>query len=168
MPVREILRLGHPLLWMPAAPVDDPLAPEVLATIQDLAETLADFRTRRGFGRGIAAPQIGVRSRIVHLQVDGPLSLLNPEIVSASAETFELWDDCFSFPDWMVRVQRHRAVTVQYRDLAGEERTIHARDSLSELLQHEIDHLDGILATDRARHPRAIAWRGEVESGRAG
>ena len=161
MPVRDILLLGNPLLWQPAAPVD-PGSVEVRDIVGDLAATLADFRERKGFGRAIAAPQIGKSSRIVFLNVGEPRPLLNPTIVARSDEQMELWDDCFSFPDLLVRVRRSVEITVRYQDEHGAERELHARNQLAELLQHEIDHLDGILATDRALDPRSIAMRCEV------
>ena len=161
MAVRDILLLGNPLLWQPAAPVV-PGSVEVRGIVSDLAATLADFRERRGFGRAIAAPQIGQSSRIVFLNVGEPRALLNPTIVTRSDEQMELWDDCFSFPDLLVRVRRSVEITVRYQDEHGAERELHARNQLAELLQHEIDHLDGILATDRALDPRSIAMRCEV------
>jgi peptide deformylase len=135
---------------------------ETRALIADLAATLADFRERKGFGRAIAAPQIGKLVRVVFLNVGEPKALLNPRIVARSAEEMELWDDCFSFPELMVRVRRSVEVTVAYEDEHGAARELHARNQLAELLQHEIDHLDGILATDRAIDARALAMRCEV------
>jgi peptide deformylase len=161
MPVRDILLLGNPLLWQPAAPAV-PGSVEVGEIVQDLAATLADFRERKGFGRAIAAPQIGRAARIVFMNVGEPRALLNPTIVTRSAEQMELWDDCFSFPDLLVRVRRSVEITVRYQDEHGAERELTARNQLAELLQHEIDHLDGILATDRAIDPRSIAMRSEV------
>ena len=92
----------------------------------------------------------------------GPL--INPEIVWASDSRFELWDDCFSFPDLMVRVSRAVQIRVDYQDDRGLKQTIEAEGDLSELLQHEIDHLDGILAVQRAISPQAFATRNEWES----
>jgi peptide deformylase len=161
MPVRDILLLGHPLLWQPAAEVT-PGSREVGELIQDLASTLADFRDRKGFGRAIAAPQIGKSLRIVFMNVGEPRALLNPTIVSSSEEQMELWDDCFSFPDLMVRVRRASEIKIRYQDERGAERELVAKNQLAELLQHEIDHVDGILATDRAIDPRAFAMRSEV------
>jgi len=80
-------------------------------------------------------------------------------MVHASPECIELWDDCFSFPDLLVRVRRHYEVEVRYRDLSGSTCSVTARGDLSELLQHEMDHLDGLLATDRALDPRAFRLR---------
>ena len=161
MPARPILLLGHPLLWTPSAPAD----PKDRATrelIADLGATLAEFREKKGFGRAIAAPQIGQLVRVVFMNVGEPRPLLNPRIVSRSTDEMELWDDCFSFPDLMVRVRRAVEVTVAYEDEHGAAKELVARTHLAELLQHEIDHLDGILATDRAVDPRALAMRSEV------
>ena len=72
-----------------------------------------------------------------------------------------LWDDCFSFPDLVVKVRRHVRVEVEYADLHGGRHFLHAEGGLAELLQHEIDHLDGILAIDRAVDPRHILYRDE-------
>jgi len=166
MPVREILLLGNPQLWQPSSLVTDVHAAEPRQIIGDLAATLSDFRERQGFGRAIAAPQIGAHQRILFVKMTdgsfGPAPLINPAIIRASEETMELWDDCFSFPDLMVRVRRHVEVDVSYLDERGQQRIVAARGDLSELLQHEIDHLDGILATDRAIEARSFALRSQV------
>jgi peptide deformylase len=166
MAAREILLLGNPQLWQPSAPVSDIHSRETQEIIRDLSETLQDFRDRQGFGRAIAAPQIGARRRIIFMNAGQPLALVNPAITRASGEQMELWDDCFSFPDLMVRVRRSVEVTVSYTDERGVAREMTARNDLSELLQHEIDHLDGILATDRAIDARSFALRGEVMKAR--
>lgn len=163
MAVREILLLGNPQLWQPSVPVNDFQARETQEIISDLAATLADFRAREGFGRAIAAPQIGAQKRIIFVKMGEPLPLINPSIVRASGEMMELWDDCFSFPDLMVRVRRNVEIQVRYTDAHGATHLLTANDDLSELLQHEIDHLDGILATDRAIDARSFALRSEVE-----
>lgn len=166
MPVREILLLGNPKLWQPSSNITDAHATETQEIINDLAATLANFRAGHGFGRAIAAPQIGAHWRILFVNMNdgsfGPAPLINPQIVAASSEMMELWDDCFSFPDLMVRVRRHVEIDVSYSDESGEQKRITARGDLSELLQHEIDHLDGILATDRAINQRGYALRSEV------
>jgi peptide deformylase len=165
MPVREILLLGNPLLWSPSQIVNDIRSSETQEIISDLAETLSDFRQRQGFGRAIAAPQIGAHRRIIFVKMPGsdPMPLINPTILRASREMIELWDDCFSFPDLLVRVSRHLEIIVRYTDEYGSQQTATLRDDLSELLQHEIDHLDGLLATDRAINPRSFALRSVVK-----
>jgi len=163
MPAREILQLGNPELWRPSAPVASLQSPQTQEIIADLATTLGEFRQRNGYGRGIAAPQIGAHRRIIFVEVGEAMPMINPQIVRASREKMELWDDCFSFPGLMVRVRRHVEVDVSYTDDRGEQRVIKARGDLSELLQHEIDHLDGILATDRAIDSRSLALRNVVK-----
>lgn len=166
MAAREILQLGHPTLWAKAVPVTDIRSAATRSLIQDLSETLASFRLASGYGRGIAAPQIGVSQRVIFIRMQpsgfaGPL--IQPQIIWNSNDRFELWDDCFSFPELLVRVERHRAIRVRYLDEHGDERTLEAADDLSELLQHEIDHLDGLLAVGRAISPQAFATRVEWE-----
>jgi len=166
MPVREILLLGDPQLWRPSEAATDVRATETKEIISDLAATLDNFRAGHGFGRAIAAPQIGAHRRILFVNMNdgtfGPAPLINPQIVTGSSEMMELWDDCFSFPELMVRVRRHVEIDVSYLNESGEQKLVKARGDLSELLQHEIDHLDGILATDRAIDARSFALRSEV------
>jgi peptide deformylase len=166
MPVREILLLGNPQLWHPSQNVSNIRSPKTQEIIDDLAETLSDFQYRQGFGRAIAAPQIGERRRIIFIKLSEsaqPMPLINPSVVRASRETMEIWDDCFSFPDLMVRVRRHYEVVVRYTDEYGSQQQMTLQGGLSELVQHEIDHLDGILATDRAVDTRSLALRRVVK-----
>lgn len=162
MAVQEILLLGNPQLWQPSDAIADAHAAETQQLITNLADTLADFRLRNGFGRAIAAPQIGVPQRIIFTNVEGGFALINPVIAQASPELFELWDDCFSLPNLMVRVRRHVEITVNFTNEHGLTQSLTVQHDLSELLQHEIDHLDGILATDRALDARSFAMRSEV------
>ncbi len=160
MPVRRILQLGDPLLRVVSSPVFDQA--KALQILEDLEETLAEFRRGHGFGRGISAIQIGESLRVIFLNVDGVrYELVNPEYLWKSAEKFELWDDCFSFPNLMVRLRRHRAVLLSHQDGAGERHELDAEGALSELIQHEMDHLDGILAVDHAESMRDLATREE-------
>lgn len=160
MAQKEILILGNPELWKISEKVVNPGAVDGL--IADLSDTLASFREANGFGRAIAAPQIGIHQRVIYTSLFGGLPLINPVISEASEELFELWDDCFSLPDLMVRVRRHNSITVSYLDRSGQSCQLKAEGDVSELLQHEIDHLDGILATDRAIDSRAFAMRSEI------
>jgi peptide deformylase len=162
MAVREILLLGNPMLRTRCAKVRTFPDNEAEGVIADLFDTLAEFRRIRGFGRGIAAPQIGIPLRITVINVGGPTALVNPEIVRRSRQMMTLWDDCFSFPEILVKVKRHMNITVAYRDAAGSRRRLEAEGSLSELLQHEIDHLNGILALDRAIDSKHIILRSEL------
>jgi peptide deformylase len=166
MPGGQILQLGNPVLWQKSTAVADVQSDETRDVVRDLNATLVEFRKSTGYGRGIAAPQIGVLKRVIFIRMQpagfsGPL--INPEIAWSSESRMELWDDCFSFPDLMVRVSRATRIRVDYHDDRGIEQTIEAEGGLSELLQHEIDHLDGILAIQRAISPQAFATRAEWE-----
>jgi peptide deformylase len=164
MAARTILLLGNPVLREACTPIRT-FGGESLRTLaEDLRDTLADFRTRRGFGRGIAAPQIGVPQRVLFIDAGEPIAMVNPVIVRRSRNRILLWDDCFSFPDLLVKVKRHLMIDVRYRDLYGRAKTLRAEGGMSELLQHEIDHLDGVLALDRAIDSRHIVYRSEVEN----
>ena len=167
MPIRTVLQLGDPELREIASPVANPRAPEIAALVKDLADTLAHWRTTTGYGRGIAAPQIGVSQRVIFLQLPGaePWPLVNPEIIERSAEKIVVWDACLSFLSIFMQVERHREIKVRYQNLAGASQEIEAgaHHDLSELLQHEIDHLDGILAVDRITDMRTLCTREEFE-----
>jgi peptide deformylase len=167
MPVRTVLQLGDPLLREKCQPVGDPAAAGIRNLVRDLADTLAHWRAETGYGRGIAAPQIGVLERVIFLKLPGaePWPLVNPEIVARSDEKIIVWDACLSFLSIFMQVERHREITVRYQNLDGEERTFEAGDdrNLSELLQHEIDHLDGVLAIDRVIDLKTICTREEFE-----
>ena len=163
---QRILELGDPLLWQRSVPARDPHDSDVRRLVSDLSDTLAAFRLRTGFGRAIAAPQIGSLQRVLFVRMpsgapEGPL--INPAILARSDDEFELWDDCFSFPALMVRVRRAVTVRIEFVDEHGVRRTLDASGALSELLQHEIDHLDGVLAVDRAVSVRDFMTRSEWE-----
>ena len=167
MAIRSILLLGDPTLHDPCEDVQRDELARLGDGVEDLRDTLLDVRARLGFGRAIAAPQIGWRKRVVYCHVHEPATLLNPTLVDPSEDTFELWDDCLCFPDLLVRVRRHRAVTLRYRDLEWRAREERLEGALAELLQHEVDHLDGILATERALGRRSFALRARNEESRA-
>jgi peptide deformylase len=165
LPVREVLKLGNPTLREVAEPVEDPGSSEVTALVTDLRDTLAHWRRTTGYGRAIAAPQIGIRKRLVFLNLGEPWPMINPAIVERSEETMVVWDACLSFLFVFCQVVRHREVTVRYQDPEGSWHELEAgvENDLSELLQHEIDHLDGIMAVDRMVSPRTLCSREEFE-----
>ncbi len=167
MAIRPILQLGDPVLRERCARVEDPTSANIRELVRDLADTLAYWRNNTGYGRGIAAPQIGVLQRVIFLQLPDsePWPLINPEIVERSAEEITVWDACLSFLSIFMQVKRHRVITVRYQNVQGQTLTVNAGDerNLSELLQHEIDHLDGILAIDRVFDVKSICTREEFE-----
>jgi peptide deformylase len=167
MAIRTILQLGDPGLREVAKKVSDPGAAEIRALVEDLADTLTYWRKTTGYGRGIAAPQIGANWRVIVLRLPGeePWPLVNPEITWRSEGKIVVWDACLSFLSIFMQVERHREITMRYQDLRGEWHEVHASEerNLSELLQHEIDHLDGILAVDRITDMKTMCTREEFE-----
>jgi peptide deformylase len=167
MSIRAILQLGDPRLREVALPIEDASTAEIATLVGDLADTLAHWRSTTGYGRGIAAPQLGIRQRVIFLQLPGeqPWPLVNPEITERSEDKIVVWDACLSFLSIFMQVERHREITVRWQDLAGRRHEFRADDdrNLSELLQHEIDHLDGILAIDRVTDLKTLCTREEFE-----
>lgn len=159
MAVKEVLLLGDPRLHEVCEPIEPGEVEFLKAVVEDLHDTLMDRRQSLGVGRAIAAPQIGVMKRLVYMHTDEPVVFVNPVLDEMSNELIELWDDCLSFPDLLVRVRRHRRCRIRFRDLEWRERELELADDLSELLQHECDHLDGILAVARAIDGRSFKLR---------
>ena len=163
--VCEILRLGNPILREVCDVLADPS--DAVETAAALADTLRHSRETTGYGRAIAAPQIGILQRVILLNVEGdrPWPLVNPVITARSEETIVVWDACLSFLSIFMMVRRHRYITVRYQDLSGDTHEVEAgpeRD-LAELLQHEIDHLDGVLCIDRVEDLRTVCSKEEFE-----
>src|SRR5260370_13497959 len=167
MSVRTVLQLGDPGLRQVAARVDDPAVPEICMLVEDLADTVAFWRKTTGYGRGIAAPQIGVNVRVIFLKLPGeePWPLVNPEITSRSPEKIVVWDACLSFLSIFMQVERHQEITVRYQDLQADWRKVHPSEerTRSELLQLYIDPLDSILAVDRITYMKTMCTREEFE-----
>ena len=155
----DLLLLGDPRLYERCAAVTEADLPQLPQIAADLRQVMAEVRAKYRFGRGIAAPQLGYMKRVIYLDADRPRLLINPELTWRSADMFELWDDCMCFPHLLVRVQRHRSVTVEYLDENREQQSWTVENDLSELIQHEYDHLEGILCTMRAVDDKAFMWR---------
>jgi len=159
MAVREILLLGNPFLYEKATiitPDDMPLLDQI---IKDLHDTLFAFREKHGFGRAIAAPQIGYGKQIIYMFIDKPQVIINPVFDHMSSEMFEVWDDCMSFPNLLVKVERHKRVEVSFSDEFLKKQSITFEDSLSELIQHEMDHLEGVLAVMKAKDKYSFKYK---------
>lgn len=157
--VEDILKLGDPRLYEVCEPVKKEELPLVMDWVKDLHEAMEDIRRRYGFGRGIAAPQLGIMKQLFYLNLDKPYIVINPKILHASEEMFELWDDCMSFPNLFVKVKRHQSLTLEYFDENWEKQIWTMEGAISELIQHEYDHLDGVLCTMRAIDEKSFKWR---------
>jgi peptide deformylase len=154
-----VLQLGDPRLYEVCAPVQQHELPGLKQAIQDMHDIIFEFRAKYNAGRAIAAPQIGVMKRLIYMHIDRPVVIINPVFSDLSDEMFEMWDDCMSFPNLLVRLKRHKSLTITFLDENWQEHSWHVQDDLSELLQHEYDHLDGILATQRALDGQSFKWR---------
>ena len=148
MAVLEIFHFPHPVLKQKTRPIQK-IDPKILELVQDMAETMYSAP-----GVGLAAPQVGHSLRVAVIDVtpaDQPknlLVLINPEIVATEGEC--TWEEgCLSVPDCNEEVKRSKKVVVRYQNLRGETAEITGEELLAIALQHEIDHLDGILFIDR-------------------
>lgn len=152
-----LLLLGNPALYEVSAPIQHEELNSLPPIINDLHQAMMDFRAQYKRGRAIAAPQIGVMKRLLYMHIDKPIVFINPIFTYKSPELIELWDDCMSFPDLLVKVRRHAQVTISFKDMNWHDQEWKLTGDLSELLQHEYDHLDGILAIQRTIDNKSCA-----------
>ena len=150
MAVREILMIGNEFLRRKAEHVDfanDPID----RYIEDLRDTLHRVQREKKIGRAIAGPQIGFQKRVIYMESGGKrITMINPEITTKSKEMFEVWDSCFSADvAFFGKTLRHKTITIRYTNEHQHELQQEFSDDFSELFQHEIDHLEGVLFTDR-------------------
>jgi len=162
MAVRRIVYLGEPVLREQAGAIEE-ISDDVVALAQDLVETMLEAD-----GLGLAAPQIGEARRVIAVRVVGEdredegdrprvVVLINPEIVATSDEREEGTEGCLSLPTLQGQVERHVGVEVKAVGVDGEEIVVSAEGIVARALQHEIDHLDGIVFIDRAQ-PDSLVW----------
>jgi threonine dehydratase/peptide deformylase len=163
MAVRRVRQIGDPSLRARAAHVADPTSSTVAVLADDLFDTLRATRAATSYGRAIAAPQIGESWRVVVADLDQRWTLVNPEITWASDARRDWWDACLSFLDTFGRLSRHASISVRWQDLDGRVHEERFNEELAELLQHELDHLDGVLAIDRFSVPESVCSRLEFE-----
>ena len=158
MAILKIAKMGHPVLQRPAEPVADPTAPEIRALAQDILETMVDAP-----GTGLAAPQVHVPLRLVIFQVsearagqqgeDGggvPLTvLINPVIEPVGEDMNDDWEGCLSVPGLRGLVSRHTRIRYSGVGLDGQAIEREAEGFHARVVQHECDHLDGMLYPQR-------------------
>lgn len=170
MAILKLARMGHPVLLAQAEQVDDPTAPEIHRLLRDMAETLEDSG-----GVGLAAPQVHVPLRVFIYRVpehrasdaegDGPRDLsavINPELVLHPGEPVEDWEGCLSIPGMSGLVPRAARITLGGTDPGGVAFTREAAGFHARVIQHEADHLDGILYPQRMRDARLMGYNEEV------
>lgn len=156
---REILLLGDPRLYEVSEEVRREELEQLKPVFTDMFDCIKGIRRDYGFGRAIAAPQIGVKKRLICMLTDRPYVILDPSLEFVGDEMMEVMDDCMSFPGLLVRVRRYRHCILRYRDENWQEQEMRMDDDMSELIQHEYDHLDGILATMRAIDSRSFVMK---------
>jgi len=157
--LKDLVLLGDPRLYEVCEPIKKSELPLLASWVADLDSVMKEIRAKYNFGRAIAAPQLGIMKRLIYMNIDKPCVFINPKLTYLSEEKFELWDDCMSFPNLLVKIKRHKAITIQFLDKHWESQEWHLTDDLSELLQHEYDHLNGILCTMRAIDDKSFKWR---------
>jgi peptide deformylase len=166
----KIAQLGQPVLRKPAVEVS---AAEIASdAFQQFLRDMTDTVTAEQ-GAGLAAPQVFASKRVFLALLDIPedddaprqyTALINPRIVGVSQETQQAWEGCLSFPELVVLVSRHKAVRVEYLDSSGQPQTIEVAGFPARVVQHEFDHLNGILTIDRAASTRDIIKASELDT----
>jgi len=145
MAVYEIVKIGDPVLRERAKPVKN-ITPNIIKLLNNMADTMYNAK----IGVGLAAPQIGISKRVVVIDIgEGLLELINPEILAGEGSSVDS-EGCLSIPGMTGKVKRWEKVRVQALDRHGQRFEIEGKGFLARALQHEIDHLEGILFIDRA------------------
>jgi peptide deformylase len=166
----KIAQLGQPVLRQVAQPIpaEEIQSPAFQAFLQEMRTTL-----EREKGAGLAGPQVFASRRVFLAMVlppageNGPRQIetfINPKLLGASVETSWAWEGCLSFPELLVLVERHRAVRIEYLNTQGEPRTLDLTGFPARVVQHEYDHLDGVLTLDRAPSTRYIIKASELDA----
>ncbi len=166
MSILKVARMGHPVLRRKARALDrsEVKSAAIQKLIDDLIETMTEYH-----GVGLAAPQIheGLRLFVAALDMDEegrgaePVVMINPEISAVGNETVEDWEGCLSVPDIRGLVPRAREIRVRAYDRRGERVEIQAHDFGARVIQHEADHLDGVLFLDRMRSFESLTFLDE-------
>lgn len=169
MPILKIARMGHPVLGVPAAPVEDANAPEIQALIASMVETLVDAG-----GVGLAAPQVHISLRLFLFTVPAsraesgqelPLRVVINPVVTPIEESGQVlgWEGCLSIPGLRAAVPRWQEIYLS--GLTGEGEVFEMRLSgfAARVVQHEVDHLDGILYPMRMENFRLFGYNEELD-----
>ncbi|MFD2170243.1 peptide deformylase [Tumebacillus lipolyticus] len=147
MAVRPVVLDPHPVLRQIAAPVTK-IDQEILTLLDDMADTMYDYN-----GIGLAAPQVGISLRVIVVdygdEFGGLIEMINPEIVEKSGSVVDV-EGCLSIPGLRGNVERYEKLTLRFQSRDGKAYEMKPEGYFARVFQHEIDHLDGILYTDKA------------------
>jgi peptide deformylase len=168
MSILKVSRMGHPVLRkkVPPVPPADIASGPIQRLIDDMAQTMLEYN-----GVGLAAPQVHEELRLFVAQVIRDredeedetrepeiLALINPEIKPASRHVEEDWEGCLSIPDLRGLVPRHRDISVKAYDRTGRQIELQASGFMARVIQHETDHLDGVLFLDRMKSFESLSF----------
>jgi len=158
MSILKVARMGHPVLRARARPLDrnQIKSPDIQKLIDDMIETMAEYH-----GVGLAAPQVHEGLRLFVAALDAreaddhepspPIAIINPDITPVGSELIEDWEGCLSIPDIRGKVPRAKEIRVRAYDRTGERIELRASNFSARVIQHETDHLDGVLFFDRMK-----------------
>lgn len=167
--ILQVAQLGNPILYKKAEEVINSQDPLIQSLIDDLIETISDAN-----GVGLSAPQVYASKRVIvltshptprypqapHME---PVAMINPKITSYSKETNADWEGCLSIPELRGLVHRSSSITVEYTDREGHKQNETYEAFIARIVQHEIDHLDGILFLDRIKSNKDLISEKEYQ-----
>ena len=169
MSILKVARMGHPVLRIPARALEraEVRLPAIQKLIDDMIETMHEYH-----GVGLAAPQVheGLRVFVAAIALDNeeplpgdaePMVFINPVIGPVGTDTVEDWEGCLSVPDIRGRVPRARTIKVSALDRIGERLEVSTHDFPARVIQHETDHLDGVLFIDRMKRFETLTFLDE-------
>ncbi len=168
MSILKIARLGHPVLYQKALLVDNIKEPNIKKLIHDMTETMLDYK-----GIGLAAPQVHISKQIIIFRMFDDQekesneikinALINPKITKISEETNNQWEGCLSIPGMLGLVKRNSSISYEGFDMSGNKIQQNAEGLHARIVQHECDHLNGIVFTHRLVDKKAYGYEDEIE-----
>ena len=167
MSILKIAKIGHPILLKKTKEVKEIGSDNIKKIVYDMSETMLDIK-----GIGLAAPQVHINKRILifqnpDIEEENPkieiTALINPTIEKINEETNDAWEGCLSIPGMLGLVRRYSKINYSGYDLEGNIISKRAEDSHARIVQHEFDHLNGILYTRRLAHKDAFGFEDEIE-----
>ena len=168
MSILKIARLGHPILYQKAALIEDITQRDIKNLVQDMTETMLDAK-----GIGLAAPQVHVSKQIIVFREQEDkeaenkeikiVVIINPKIYKISDDTDNQWEGCLSIPGMLGLVKRHSSISYEGFDMSGNKIQQNAEGLHARIVQHECDHLNGIVFTHRLVDKKAYGYEDEIE-----